>query len=90
MGQYFLKRNKVKTGGSFCCKIIYQLQLNVTQVDGNFSFDDDVMSCHEREGELNKRKDFVKNHGLEVASGEVGSMIFVNSATRTQRKFLGT
>ena len=48
MGQYFLKRNKVKTGGSFCCKIIYQLQLNVTQVDGNFSFDDDVMSCHER------------------------------------------
>jgi hypothetical protein len=73
MGQYFLKRNKVKTGGSFCCKIIYQLQLNVTQVDGNFSFDDDVMSCHEREGELNKRKDFVKKiMVLEVVANNGG------------------
>jgi len=63
----------VKTAGSFCCcKLIYQLQLTVTQVDGNFSFDDDLMNCHERV-KLNKRKDFVKKiMVLEVVANNGG------------------
>lgn len=84
----------MKTAGSFCCcKIIYQLQLTVTQVDGNFSFDDDLMNCHERV-KLNKRKDFVKKSWfwkwLQIMAGRECSMIFVYKFRDPTKIFLGT